>query len=242
VACALLGIPLLLAYLGVVGSCLASAARTAAKRATCASRGENNSRSNLRKSSSTSLTTAASTAKATARSRECCECRADRELCVSDGHGAVIRARSGTIVESDVRFPWWPCLLALLLYVTFSAWTFASVCGWTIVDALFFCFTVLATIGLPDTATKESDEISFYASASPLISRDNATAPLEQGSFLFLTLCTMYLLSGLALVSACFQLLTPGRSLSTWLPCSLNGPRMRPEEELLSSIHDDDPS
>jgi hypothetical protein len=235
-ACAALGIPILLVYLGVVGSCLAGAARMATRRVSRRGNGRQQRTEDLRKQ-----------ADGVSRHQECRDCSADRERCAAVGHAVMAKSRPAPALNAT--FPLWPCLFAVVAYLMFGAWSFSKACGWSFVDALFFCFTALFTIGISEKAASPKlsavTSSSLEGSAAPLKSVNAPDSPsLEQGNFLFLFMCTLYLLFGLALISACIQLLAGATSFS-FFPCRTPGQaRMtRMEEELMAcSNNEDEPS
>ena len=99
--------------------------------------------------------------------------------------------------------PNWMCWTILICYLLGSALIFSALQGWTFVDSVFFCFTLLATVGLP------ADSI-----------RDQSSWP----SGLFILCCTLYLLIGLGLVAMTLtvglQSASANRSLRKFLPRS----------------------
>ena len=104
---------------------------------------------------------------------------------------------------SSVKIPMWLCLLMLICYITTGATVFCVYQEqWSFVDSFFFAFSVLWTIGLVE---------------------NNEHQATTDG--LFVIICTLYLLIGLAILAMCVQLandtsthcLTFHRRLSTCL-------------------------
>ena len=104
---------------------------------------------------------------------------------------------------ASVKIPMWLCLLMLICYITTGATVFCVYQEqWSFVDSFFFAFSVLWTIGLVE---------------------NNEHQPTTDG--LFVIICTLYLLIGLAILAMCVQLaydtsthcLTFHRRLSTCL-------------------------
>lgn len=83
--------------------------------------------------------------------------------------------------KTRLKIPLWLCLLLLLCYITSGASLFCLYQdNWTFVDAFFFAFSVIWTIGL------------------------NSNNDFNDGFFVFV--CTIYLLIGLAILAMIFHL------------------------------------
>lgn len=76
-------------------------------------------------------------------------------------------------------------LLFFILYVGVGAFTFASTSGWSFLDATYFCFIALSTIGvgdkLPNNNADTNGQMQIFA-------------------------CCLYLVFGLVIVAMCFTL------------------------------------
>lgn len=209
VACALVGIPILLVYLALAGSCLAAAVR---RTVCCGGKGSPSSAKDSRRKNSTQTKSS------------CRSC--DRARCDMDGHSAMTSAR--TAEAAPPPFPKWPCLLILLAYVCAGAGAFCALRPeWGFVDGFFFCFAVLATIGMSAGDSDESRVGAGSSSISDAYSRPSAASArdhrvlqfegahsggeeVEDGDTTFVLLCTLYLLLGLAIISMCVNLVTGG--------------------------------
>lgn len=87
----------------------------------------------------------------------------------------------------STSLPTVPAILVLILfsaYVCVGATLFASAKGWTFLDAAYFCFIALSTIGISDALPNTND----------------LTTQLQ------LFACCVYLFAGLILVAMCFSL------------------------------------
>lgn len=85
------------------------------------------------------------------------------------------------------RAPTVPATLVLLIfagYVCLGAFVFAATSGWTFLDAAYFCFIALTTIGLGDRLPQNP----------------------EMNAQLQLYACCAYLFLGLVVVAMCFSL------------------------------------
>ncbi|XP_046831603.1 uncharacterized protein LOC124429867 isoform X1 [Vespa crabro] len=82
------------------------------------------------------------------------------------------------------------CLGAMLCYIVAGAFTLHKLDGWTFVDASYFCFMSLSTIGFGDMVP------GSYPHNNPSSSR-NAT----------IWFCSCYIMSGMALTAMCFNIL-----------------------------------
>ncbi|XP_043684317.1 TWiK family of potassium channels protein 18-like [Vespula pensylvanica] len=82
------------------------------------------------------------------------------------------------------------CLGAMLCYIIAGAFTLHKLDGWTFVDASYFCFMSLSTIGFGDMVP------GSYPQNNPSSSR-NAT----------IWFCSCYIMSGMALTAMCFNIL-----------------------------------
>ncbi len=185
VACALVGIPILLLYLALVGSCLAGVVK---RTMCCKNNSERNSSSN----------------KQSSVGAKCCRmCDQDRARCRMEGHGAMATARRNFYPPTNqTSFPIWLCVLLLLAYVCAGAAAFCIIRpSWHFVDSFFFCFAALATIGI-----SLDDGANEGVSARPLSSHPNLSGTSDDDPT-FVMCCTLYLLIGLALVSMCINLI-----------------------------------
>ncbi len=138
------------------------------------------------------------------------------------GGGSVAPPSSSS--SSVTSFPAWPCALLLLFYVSSGAVAFCAVRpGWSFVDSFFFCFAALATIGIssdPPRSGRVAPLRAATATAAAVQSRSHFASgedgePVdvggggESGDAVFVMLCTLYLLFGLALLSMCLNLVSP---------------------------------
>ncbi|XP_059090427.1 uncharacterized protein LOC131886184 [Tigriopus californicus] len=87
------------------------------------------------------------------------------------------------------QVPGWMCFILIIAYVCGSASLFSVFQGWEWLESVFFCFTLLATIGFVDVPATRSGQMATQKGSKPEIDG------------LFVTMCTLYLLVGLALVS-----------------------------------------
>lgn len=87
------------------------------------------------------------------------------------------------------QVPGWICFILIFAYVCGSAGLFSALQGWEWLESVFFCFTLLATIGFVDVPATRPGHMAAQKGSKP-----------EIGG-LFVMLCTLYLLLGLALVS-----------------------------------------
>jgi hypothetical protein len=90
--------------------------------------------------------------------------------------------------ERQSSVPITVCILILFCYITCGVILFHELEKWGILESLYFCFTVLSTIGFGDLQPK--DDISMYATCA-------------------------YILVGMALVAMCFSLIQT--KLIIWL-------------------------
>lgn len=89
--------------------------------------------------------------------------------------------------ESKSSLPTVPAILVLILfstYVCIGATVFATAKGWSFLDAAYFCFIALSTIGISDVLPNAND----LASQMQLLA------------------CCVYLFIGLIIVAMCFSL------------------------------------
>ncbi|XP_012288493.1 two pore potassium channel protein sup-9 isoform X1 [Orussus abietinus] len=82
------------------------------------------------------------------------------------------------------------CLGAMLCYIVAGAFTLHKLEGWSFVDASYFCFMSLSTIGFGDMVP------GSYPRPNPAESR-NVTV----------WFCSCYIMSGMALTAMCFNIL-----------------------------------
>ena len=102
------------------------------------------------------------------------------------GHTITDTTAAASSCSSSVKIPMWICLLVLLCYITTGATVFCVYQEqWSFVDSFFFAFSVLWTIGLQV---------------------ENIEHKPPQTDGLFVVLCTLYLLIGLAILAMCVQL------------------------------------
>ena len=100
--------------------------------------------------------------------------------------GHISDTSAGYCSSNSVKIPMWICLLVLLCYITTGATVFCVYQEkWSFVDSFFFAFSVLWTIGLQV---------------------ENIEHKPPQTDGLFVVLCTLYLLIGLAILAMCVQL------------------------------------
>ncbi|XP_012350605.1 TWiK family of potassium channels protein 18-like [Apis florea] len=82
------------------------------------------------------------------------------------------------------------CLGAMLCYIVAGAFTLHKLDGWSFVDASYFCFMSLSTIGFGDMVPGSYPRHTLYESR-------NATV----------WFCSFYIMSGMALTAMCFNIL-----------------------------------
>ncbi|KAK2580840.1 hypothetical protein KPH14_005918 [Odynerus spinipes] len=82
------------------------------------------------------------------------------------------------------------CLGAMLCYIIAGAFTLHKLDGWTFIDASYFCFMSLSTIGFGDMVPGSYPHNSLSSSR-------NAT----------IWFCSCYIMSGMALTAMCFNIL-----------------------------------
>ena len=79
--------------------------------------------------------------------------------------------------RKEPKIPTWLCILAIVAYISCFACILSLYHAWNFVDSFYFAFSVLGTIGLPDSQTG-SEETGFHVA-----------------------MCTFYILSGLAILA-----------------------------------------
>ncbi|KAK9307752.1 hypothetical protein QLX08_001995 [Tetragonisca angustula] len=82
------------------------------------------------------------------------------------------------------------CLGAMLCYIVAGAFTLHKLDGWSFVDASYFCFMSLSTIGFGDMVPGSYPRQSLYESRNVTI-----------------WFCSFYIMSGMALTAMCFNIL-----------------------------------
>ena len=115
--------------------------------------------------------------------------------------------------RTDDILPLWMSALVLLLYFISSAFMMSGLFRMDLIDAFFFCFSALATIGLWD----QSHSDLYGQSHGP--------------DGLFVMFCTLYILIGLAILAMCFSVATENYFFSS-LRCSTGE---NPNEDTLIS-------
>ncbi|KAK9722315.1 Ion channel [Popillia japonica] len=83
------------------------------------------------------------------------------------------------------------CLAIMVGYIFSGAWLFSHYEDWNILDACYFCFISLSTIGFGDIVPGEK----IYSSSQGF------------GVDVSFVLCSMYLMLGMALIAMCFNLM-----------------------------------
>lgn len=189
-----LGLPLLLIYLSVTGAGLAKLVKKLYTIMCCCknknitenlamSHRNNGSTGSSQGTSNTAKSSAIGSGKNYQNSKQqqiqiqqylqqCRNCHQKSKVHISDS------------VPGSVKIPMWICFLMLLCYITTGATVFCVYQEkWSFVDAFFFAFSVLWTIGLQAENTDQ-----------------------QQTDGLFVIICTLYLLIGLAILAMCFQL------------------------------------
>ncbi len=190
IMCTCLGIPLIFMYIKVVGSCLARVICRLCNAMCCCCRKSQTSSKRQRHRTSEIREAEIGLDQITT------VIKADhmqmRRHCKCFGH-----KNTEELAEElpSPGFSVWLCLTLIFGYILSGASVFSVCKGWPFLDSFFFCFAVLATIGL----VQDGDIIDHSGSRSP----DQANE--EMASFVFL--CTLYLLVGLALLSTCINLL-----------------------------------
>lgn len=84
--------------------------------------------------------------------------------------------------------PIWLCVFLVVSYILAGAYLFMTWEGWEYLDAAYFCFITLTTIGFGDLVPAKE------------VSRDNDRAAIS------IALCSLYLLFGISLLAMSFNL------------------------------------
>ena len=85
-------------------------------------------------------------------------------------------------LRAEPKIPTWLCVLAVIAYISCFACFLSLYHAWNFVDSFYFAFSVLGTIGLPETRVDEA-----------------GTGSSETG--LHVAMCTFYILAGLAILA-----------------------------------------
>ncbi|ERL94084.1 hypothetical protein D910_11366, partial [Dendroctonus ponderosae] len=90
--------------------------------------------------------------------------------------------------EKPKPVPIWLCVLLVISYILAGAYLFKSWEGWDYLDAAYFCFITLTTIGFGDLVPAKG------------VSQDRDYATIS------IALCSLYLLFGISLLAMSFNL------------------------------------
>lgn len=137
---------------------------------------------------------------------KCAQCRRDQIQCAKMGHHyLILEKRKMMLSHRSGRFPIWLCFLLPLTYILLGSIMFSITQNWNFVDSLFFCFALIATIGMSEWPRQ--DNIDNFSRDTPSYE--------EEVNVSFVLICFLYLLLGLALLATCFHLMTFERTKKT---------------------------
>ncbi|KAG6440880.1 hypothetical protein O3G_MSEX001448 [Manduca sexta] len=99
-------------------------------------------------------------------------------------------APSEVLVKEEIKpVPIWLCVLLVASYIVAGTFLFKQWEGWAYLDAAYFCFITLTTIGFGDFVPAQGQRV------------DDAAAAVHS-----IALCSLYLLFGIALLAMSFNL------------------------------------